>query len=179
MRLLHLGDRNLKTLINIRPRLSFLREFRATLKDELDRVIEGAGAIPTRQESMIFFRLILVNLLRHIIRTFISIAGIAFSVAAMLTVVTVLQGAVGMFSSILSSGSEIIVFERNVSDLFFSVCRQKRKRDRPMAHGEPCESSPVRHGIQCRSSDHHLLRRNSPGRSNSQCHMGLRERNPV
>jgi putative ABC transport system permease protein len=69
---------------------------------------------------MIFFRLILVNLLRHKIRTFISIAGIAFSVAAMLTVVTVLQGAVGMFSSILSSGSEIIVFERNVSDLFFS-----------------------------------------------------------
>jgi putative ABC transport system permease protein len=69
---------------------------------------------------MIFFRLILVNLLRHRIRTFISIAGIAFSVAAMLTVVTVLEGAVGMFSSILSSGSEMIVFERNVSDLFFS-----------------------------------------------------------
>jgi putative ABC transport system permease protein len=41
-------------------------------------------------------------------------------VAAMLTIVTVLQGAVGMFSSILSSDSEIIVFERNVSDLFFS-----------------------------------------------------------
>jgi len=50
---------------------------------------------------MIFFRLILVNLLRHKIRTVISIAGIAFSVAAMLTVVTVLEGAVGMFSSIL------------------------------------------------------------------------------
>lgn len=69
---------------------------------------------------MIFLRLILVNLLRHKIRTLISIAGIAFSVAAMLTVVTVLDGAVGMFSSILSSGSELIVFERNVSDLFFS-----------------------------------------------------------
>jgi len=69
---------------------------------------------------MIFLRLILVNLLRHKIRTFISIAGIAFSVAAMLTVVTVLEGAVGMFSSILSSGAELIVFERNVSDLFFS-----------------------------------------------------------
>jgi len=41
-------------------------------------------------------------------------------VAAMLTVVTVLQGAIGMFSGILSSDSEIIVFERNVSDLFFS-----------------------------------------------------------
>ncbi|MGA8044624.1 MAG: ABC transporter permease, partial [Terracidiphilus sp.] len=69
---------------------------------------------------MIFLRLILTNLQRHRIRTFISIAGIAFSVAAMLTVVTILQGAIGMFSGILSSDSEIIVFERNVSDLFFS-----------------------------------------------------------
>lgn len=69
---------------------------------------------------MIFFKLILTNLRRHRIRSFISIAGIAFSVAAMLTVVTILQGAIGMFSGILSSDSEIIVFERNVSDLFFS-----------------------------------------------------------
>ncbi len=69
---------------------------------------------------MIYFRLILTNLGRHRIRTVISVAGIAFSVAAMLTVVTVLQGAIGMFSGILSSGSELIVFERNVSDLFFS-----------------------------------------------------------
>jgi putative ABC transport system permease protein len=69
---------------------------------------------------MIYFRLILTNLGRHRIRTIISVAGIAFSVAAMLAVVTVLQGAIGMFSSILSSGSELIVFERNVSDLFFS-----------------------------------------------------------
>jgi putative ABC transport system permease protein len=69
---------------------------------------------------MIFLRLILTNLRRHRIRSFISVAGIAFSVAAMLTVVTILQGAIGMFSGILSSDSEIIVFERNVSDLFFS-----------------------------------------------------------
>jgi putative ABC transport system permease protein len=69
---------------------------------------------------MIFYKLILTNLLRHRIRSLISIAGIAFSVAAMLTVVTVLQGAIGMFSGILSSDSEMIVFERNVSDLFFS-----------------------------------------------------------
>jgi len=46
LRLLHLGDSNLKMLISIRPSLSFLGKFRATLKDELDRVIEGAGAIP-------------------------------------------------------------------------------------------------------------------------------------
>jgi putative ABC transport system permease protein len=69
---------------------------------------------------MIFFKLIFTNLLRHRIRSLISIAGIAFSVAAMLTIVTVLQGAVAMFSGILSSDSQIIVFERNVSDLFFS-----------------------------------------------------------
>src|SRR5579871_393187 len=69
---------------------------------------------------MIFLKLILTNLRRHRIRSFISIAGIAFSVAAMLTVVTILQGAIGMFSGILSSGAQLIVFERNVSDLFFS-----------------------------------------------------------
>jgi putative ABC transport system permease protein len=69
---------------------------------------------------MIFFKLIVTNLSRHRIRSFISVAGIAFSVAAMLTVVTILQGAIGMFSGILSSDSQIIVFERDVSDLFFS-----------------------------------------------------------
>lgn len=69
---------------------------------------------------MIFIKLILTNLLRHRIRSLISIAGIAFSVAAMLTIVTILQGAVSMFSGILSNDSQIIVFERNVSDLFFS-----------------------------------------------------------
>ena len=69
---------------------------------------------------MIFLKLIWTNLGRHRIRSLISVAGIAFSVAAMLTVVTILQGAVGMFSGLLSSDSEIIVFERNVSDLFFS-----------------------------------------------------------
>ncbi len=69
---------------------------------------------------MIFLTLIVTNLRRHRIRSLISVAGIAFSVAAMLTVVTILQGAVGMFSGILSNDSQIIVFERNVSDLFFS-----------------------------------------------------------
>ena len=69
---------------------------------------------------MIFLKLVLTNLLRHKVRSIISIAGIAFSVAAMLIIVTVLQGAVGMFSGILSSDSQLIVYERNVSDLFFS-----------------------------------------------------------
>lgn len=69
---------------------------------------------------MIFLKLIVTNLRRHRIRSLISVAGIAFSVAAMLAVVTILQGAVGMFSNILSSDSQVIVFERDVSDLFFS-----------------------------------------------------------
>lgn len=73
---------------------------------------------------MIFFKLIWTNLHRHRIRSFISVAGIAFSAAAMLTVVTVLQGAIGMFSGLLSNDSEVIVFERNVSDLFFSSVPQ-------------------------------------------------------
>jgi putative ABC transport system permease protein len=74
---------------------------------------------------LIFLKLILTNLRRHRIRTLISVAGIAFSVAAMLTVVTILQGAIGMFSSILSNDSELIVFERDVSDLFFSNVPQQ------------------------------------------------------
>ena len=69
---------------------------------------------------MIFLKLIVTNLFRHRIRSLISVAGIAFSVAAMLTVVTILQGAIGMFSGILSNDSQIVVFERDVSDLFFS-----------------------------------------------------------
>jgi putative ABC transport system permease protein len=69
---------------------------------------------------MIFLKLIFTNLLRHRVRTLVSIAGIAFSVAAMLTVVTIQQGAVAMFSGVLSNDSELIVLERNVSDLFFS-----------------------------------------------------------
>lgn len=69
---------------------------------------------------MTFLTLILTNLRRHRIRTLIGIAGIAFGVAAMLSVITILQGAIRMFERILNTDSEIIVFEKNVSDLFFS-----------------------------------------------------------
>ena len=69
---------------------------------------------------MIFLKLIATNLFRHRIRSLISVTGVAFSVAAMMTVVSILQGAIGMFSNILSNDSQIIVFERDVSDLFFS-----------------------------------------------------------
>jgi putative ABC transport system permease protein len=104
---------------------------------------------------MIFLRLVLVNLLRHRIRTLFSVAGIAFSVAAMLTVVTVLQGAVGMFSGILSSGAELIVFERNVSDLFFSDVSLSAAADiagwSMVAHADP-----VLFGIVS-SADHPII----------------------
>lgn len=69
---------------------------------------------------MQFVQLAILNLRRHLIRTLIGGAGITFGVIAMLCVVTILQGAVRMFERILSSDSEMIIFERNVSDLFFS-----------------------------------------------------------
>ena len=104
---------------------------------------------------MILLKLILTNLSRHRIRSFISIAGIAFSVAAMLTIVTVLQGAVGMFSGILSSDSQIIVFERNVSDLFFSDVAPsalKEIANWPMVQ----HADPVLFGIVS-SADHPII----------------------
>ena len=64
--------------------------------------------------------LVLTNLRRHRVRTFFGVAGIAFGVAAMLTVLAVVLGAIGMFRNILETGSQYMVFERNVSDLFFS-----------------------------------------------------------
>ncbi len=104
---------------------------------------------------MIFLKLIVTNLVRHRIRSLISIAGIAFSVAAMITVVTVLQGAVAMFSGILSSDSEIIVFERNVSDLFFSNVPQAAARQiasSPLVQ----HADPVLFGIVS-SEDHPII----------------------
>lgn len=69
---------------------------------------------------MSFSRLILLNVSRHWVRSLIGCAGIAFGVAAMLTVLSVVLGAIGMFERILSQDSHYLVFERNVSDLFFS-----------------------------------------------------------
>ena len=104
---------------------------------------------------MIFLRLILTNLGRHRIRTLISIAGIAFSVAAMLTVVTILQGAVGMFSGLLSRDSQLIVFERNISDLFFRSVPDasvKQIQGWPMVD----KANPVLFGIVS-SQDHPII----------------------
>lgn len=69
---------------------------------------------------MHLLRLIFINLRRHRVRTVIGAAGIALGVATMLSVVGLLGGAVKMFERILRSDAEMVVFEKNVSDLFFS-----------------------------------------------------------
>lgn len=69
---------------------------------------------------MSIWSLIWINLLRHRVRTAIGAAGIALGVATMLSVVGLLGGAVKMFERILRSDAEMVVFEKNVSDLFFS-----------------------------------------------------------
>lgn len=66
-------------------------------------------------------RLVLINLRRHRIRTLIGVSGIALGVAAMFAVTAIVRGAIGMFERILSADTEMLVFERSVSDLFFSV----------------------------------------------------------
>lgn len=73
-----------------------------------------------RQFGMRFLKIIPTNLLRHKVRTLIGAAGITFGVAAMLSILSIVQGAIGMFERILSTDSHCLVFERNVSDLFFS-----------------------------------------------------------
>lgn len=73
---------------------------------------------------MRFGRLIVTNLLRHRLRAMFGVAGIAFGVAAMLTVLSVVMGAISMFQNILESDTHYLVFERRVSDLFFSSVPQ-------------------------------------------------------
>lgn len=73
-----------------------------------------------------FGRLIITNLWRHKIRTVMSIAGIGFGVAAMLTIISIVLGAIGMFQNILAQESHYVVFERNVSDLFFSSVKMEQ-----------------------------------------------------
>lgn len=69
---------------------------------------------------MSLWSLIFTNLRRHRVRTAIGATGIALGVATMLSVVGLLGGAVKMFERILRSDAEMVVFEKNVSDLFFS-----------------------------------------------------------
>ena len=69
---------------------------------------------------MRFLTLVFVNLRRHRWRALIGVAGIGFGVAAMLTILSIVNGAIGMFERILAVDSHYLVFEKNVSDLFFS-----------------------------------------------------------
>ena len=64
--------------------------------------------------------MIFTNLRRHRVRTAIGATGFALGVATMLSVVGLLGGAVKMFEQILRNDSQMVVFEKNVSDLFFS-----------------------------------------------------------
>lgn len=95
---------------------------------------------------MRFLKIIPTNLLRHKVRTLIGAAGITFGVAAMLSILSIVQGAIGMFERILSTDSHCLVFERNVSDLFFSSVPDKAADD--MRRWDLVESvSPVLFGI--------------------------------
>ena len=69
---------------------------------------------------MRFLPLVFINLRRHWLRACIGAAGISIGVAAMMTIVGIVHGSIGMFENILSLDSQYVVFERNVSDLFFS-----------------------------------------------------------
>ena len=96
--------------------------------------------------SIRFFKLILTNLRRHRVRALFGVAGIAFGVAAMLTVLAVVVGAIGMFRNILESDSHYLVFERNVSDLFFSSVPEAAL-DSVAAMPEVAGAHPVLFGI--------------------------------
>ncbi|MGA1205614.1 MAG: ABC transporter permease [Opitutales bacterium] len=71
--------------------------------------------------------MIITNLFRHRLRGLFGLAGIGFGVAAMLTVLAVVMGAISMFRNILESDSHFLVFEKNVSDLFFSSVTEEAR----------------------------------------------------
>ncbi|CAM3039344.1 ABC transporter permease [Rariglobus hedericola] len=77
---------------------------------------------------MRFLSLIFTNLRRHRLRALIGVAGIGFGVAAMLAILAIVTGAIGMFERILSTDSHYLVFEKNVSDLFFSSVTTEQVR---------------------------------------------------
>lgn len=99
--------------------------------------------------------LVITNLQRHYWRSLIGIAGIAFGVAAMLAILAIVTGAIGMFQRILASDSHYLVFERNVSDLFFSSVTSEQVaavRARP----EVASAHPVLFGIVS-AADHPVI----------------------
>lgn len=90
--------------------------------------------------------LVFVNLRRHRLRALIGVAGIGFGVAAMLTILAIVTGAIGMFERILSTDSHYLVFERNVSDLFFSSVTSTQV-EALRARPEVKEAHPLLFGI--------------------------------
>lgn len=90
--------------------------------------------------------LIFINLRRHRIRAAIGVAGIGFGVAAMLTILAIVTGAIGMFERILATDSHYLVFERNVSDLFFSSVTTEQV-DAVRAQPEIESANPLLFGI--------------------------------
>lgn len=93
-----------------------------------------------------YLTLAATNLRRHRLRALIGVAGIAFGVAAMLSILAVMHGAIGMFERILNTDSDYLVFERKVSDLFFSSVTPAQlaaTRARP----EVAEAHPMLFGL--------------------------------
>lgn len=95
---------------------------------------------------MRFLSLVVVNLQRHRLRALIGVAGIAFGVAAMLAILAIVTGAIGMFERILSTDSHYLVFERNVSDLFFSSVTEEQVAT-IRTHPDVASAHPMLFGI--------------------------------
>ena len=95
---------------------------------------------------MRFLSLIVVNLRRHRMRALIGVAGIGFGVAAMLTILGIVSGAIGMFERILGTDGHYLVLEKNVSDLFFSAVRNE-ERDAIRALPNVAAAYPLLFGI--------------------------------
>lgn len=93
-----------------------------------------------------YLALAFTNLRRHRLRALIGVAGIAFGVAAMLTILAVVHGAIGMFERILNTDSDYLVFERKVSDLFFSSVTPSQVAS-VRARPEVAEAHPMLFGI--------------------------------
>lgn len=89
-------------------------------RDGDEQAERNAGPADPGRNGLRFLALVFVNLRRHKLRALIGVAGISFGVAAMLTILAIVNGAIGMFERILAVDSHYLVFEKNVSDLFFS-----------------------------------------------------------
>lgn len=95
---------------------------------------------------MQFLQLIWTNLRRHRGRSLIGCAGIAFGVAAMVSILAVVSGAIGMFEHLLATDNDYLVFEKNASDLFFSSVKSAEV-DRIAALPQVVSATPILFGI--------------------------------